>query len=123
MSGWDARLLEYQGWAVPDDCNKRRPDYCSPCAVAKFHSLTEASTGLEFERLFTVTTSVPSSSESSSESSTSDASSSKFRDPATLRSHGCNGLKPTDPIASKYDIRTYSCMKCGLYCTSVCCVF
>lgn len=122
MSGWDVRLFEYQEWAVPDDCDERRPDYCSPCAVTKFHSLTEASTGLEFKRLFTVMTSVPSSSESSSESSTSDASS-KFRDPATLRSQGCNGLKPTDPMASKYDIRTCLCMKCGLNRTPVCCVF
>ena len=104
-------------------CFEQEPDHCSPCAVAKFHSLTEASAGLEFERLFTVTTSVSSPLESSSESSDSDVSSSKFRDPATLRSQGCNGLKPTDPTASEPDIRTHLYMKRKSNSTLVCCIF
>lgn len=82
-------------------------DHCSPCAGAKSHSLMEVSTGFESERLFTVTTSVPSSSESLSESPDSDPSSSKFRDPVTLKTQGFNGLKPTDPTASKIDISMY----------------
>ena len=56
---------------------------------------------LEFKCFFTITTLDPSSPEPSSESSDSEALSSKFRDPATLRSHGSNGLNPTDPTASR----------------------
>ena len=80
----------------------RELDHYSACAVVKFHSLMEVSIGLEFGRLFTATTS---SSELSSESS--DSGMSKFRDPETLRSHGCSGLKPMDPTASRFDIRVY----------------
>jgi len=99
-------------------------DHRSTCAAAKSHSLMEVSTGLVFGRLFTVTTLVPSSSESSSESSDSDVSSSKFRDPATLKSQGFDGFKLTDPVASKLDVkihtlvyqfdRTYHCVRCIL---------
>ena len=89
-----------------------KSDRCSPCFGVKFHSLMEVSTGSIFEHLFIATILVSSSSESS-ESSDSDASS-KFRDPATLRSQGFIGLKPTDPMASKLDVSVYSCMKAGL---------
>lgn len=90
------------------------PDHGLPYTDSKSHSLIEASTGLESEHLFTITTFVLSSSESSSESLDSEQSSSKLRDPATLRSRDFNGLNPTDPTASRLD-GVSICPTCGTH--------
>ena len=98
----------------------RESHHSSLCTGAKSHSLREESIGLVLGCLFTVTIFVPSSSEVSSEPSDSDASSSKLRDPATLRSQGFKRLKPTDPTASKLDVSINSCLRLVSNPTVVC---